>query len=143
MVIYVPITTLMEMGARLASNGVILCRSKIPFTAIQAIFELDGARGMGPRIQSPSLVDEYVCESMFGEDCLRASPKYIKKIAEQYKDDVEIPFAYRNNVYWHCRGFKLMSRRLLKRKNLSTTLLEPSLSLAPNSKAVAGGALGA
>ena len=90
--------SLKEMGARLASNGVILCRSKIPFTTIQAIFELDGARGVGPRIQSPSLVDEYVCESMFGEDCLRASPKYIKKIAEQYKDDVEIPFAYRNNV---------------------------------------------
>ena len=98
MVIYVPITALKDMGARLASNGVILCRSKIPFTAIQAIFELDGARGMGPRIQSPSLVDEYVCESMFGEDCYRASPKYIKKIAEHYKDDVEIPFAFRNNV---------------------------------------------
>ena len=98
MVIYVPITTLMEMGARLASNGVILCRSKIPFTAIQAMFELAGTRGMGPRIQSPSLVDEYVCESIDGEDCLRASPKYIKKIAEQYKDDVEIPFAFRNNV---------------------------------------------
>ena len=90
MVIYVPITTLRDMGARLASNGVILCRGKIPFTAIQAIFELDGARGMGPRIQSPSWVDEYVCESMFGEDCLRASPRYIKKIAEQYKDDVEL-----------------------------------------------------
>ena len=98
MVIYVPITALKDMGARLASNGVILCRSKIPFAAIQAIFELDGARGMGPRIQSPSLVDEYVCESMFGEDCYRASPKYIKKIAEHYKDDVEIPFAFRNNV---------------------------------------------
>ena len=98
MVIYVPITALKDMGARLASNGVVLCRSKIPFTAIQAIFELDGARGMGPRIQSPSLVDEYVCESMFGEDCYRASPKYIKKIAEHYKDDVEIPFAFRNNV---------------------------------------------
>ena len=37
MVIYVPITTLKEMGARLASNGAILCRDKIPFTAIQAI----------------------------------------------------------------------------------------------------------
>ena len=68
MVIYVPITILKEMGARLASNGVILCRGKVPFTAIQAIFELDGSRGMGPRIQSPSLVDEYVCESMLGED---------------------------------------------------------------------------
>ena len=53
---------------------------------------------MGPRIQSPSLVDEYVCESMSGENCMRASSKYIKKIAEQYKDDVEIPFTYRNNV---------------------------------------------
>ena len=53
---------------------------------------------MGPRIQSPSLVDEYVCESMFGENCVRASAKYVKKIAEQYKDDVEIPFTYRNNV---------------------------------------------
>ena len=98
MVIYVPITILKEMGARLASTGVILCRDKFPFAATQAIFELDGARGMGPRIQSPSLVDEYVCESMFGENCTRASGKYIKKIAEQYKDDVEIPFTYRNNV---------------------------------------------
>ena len=85
MVIYVPITTLKEMGARLASNGATLCRNKIPFTAIQVIFEVDGARGVGPRIQSPSLVDEYVCESMFGENCYRASPKYIKKIAEQCK----------------------------------------------------------
>ena len=98
MVIYVPITILKEMGARLASNGVILRRDKIPFAAIQAIFEIDGARGMGPRTQSPSLVDEYVCESMFGENCMRASAKYVKKIAEQYKDDVEIPFTYRNNV---------------------------------------------
>ena len=98
MVIYVPITALKEMGARLASNGVVLCRDKIPFTATQAIFELDGTRGMGSRIQSPSLVDEYVRESMFGEDCMRASPKYIKKVAEQYKDNVEIPFTYRNNV---------------------------------------------
>ena len=89
MVIYVPITALKEMGARLASNGVILCRDKIPFTATQAIFELDGTRGMGSRIQSPSLVDEYVCESMFGEDCTRASPKYIKKVAEQYKDNAQ------------------------------------------------------
>ena len=99
MVIYVPITTLKEMGARLASNAVILCRDN-PFTAIQAIFELDGTHGMGPRTQSPSLVDEYVCESMFGENCMQASSKYIKKVAEQYKDDVEIPFTYRNNVSW-------------------------------------------
>ena len=35
---------------------------------------------------------------MFGEDCMRASPRYIKKVAEQYKDNVEIPFAYRSNV---------------------------------------------
>ena len=79
MVIYVPITTLMEMGARLASNGVILCRSKIPFTAIQAIFELAGTRGMGPRIQSPSLVDEYVCESIDGEDCLTWKIAWVTK----------------------------------------------------------------
>ena len=98
MVIYVPISTLKEMGALLASNGVILCREKIPFAATQAIVELDGARGVGPRIQSPSLVDEYVCDSMFGENCVRASRKYIKKVAEQYKDDLEIPFTYRNNV---------------------------------------------
>ena len=44
------------------------------------------------------VVDEYVCESMFGEDCTRASSKYIKKVAAQYKDNVEIPFTYRNNV---------------------------------------------
>ena len=145
MVIHVPITTLKEMGARLASNGVILCRDKIPFTAIQAIFDLDGTRGMGSRIQSPSLVDEYVCESMFGEDCMRASPKYIKKVAEQYKDNVEIPFAYRNNVSLALQGFKRMSLRLHKQKSLSTTLLEPLLILTPNLKAVAaaGGALGA
>ena len=98
MVIYVPITILKEMGARLASNGVILCREKIPCNAIQAIFELDGARGMGPRIQSPSLVDEYVCETMNGEECMRASGRYIMKIAEQYRDDLEIPFTFRNNV---------------------------------------------
>ena len=98
MVIYVPIPILKEMGARLASNGVILCRDRIPYNAIHAIFELDGARGMGPRIQSPSLVDEYVCETMHGEECVRASGKYIMKVAEQYKDDPEIPFTYRNNV---------------------------------------------
>ena len=73
MVIYVPITILKQMGARLASNGVILCRGKIPYNAIQAIFELDGARGRGPRIQSPSLVDEYVRETMDGEEFMRAS----------------------------------------------------------------------
>ena len=98
MVIYVPVTILKEMGARLASNGVILCREKIPYNAIQAIFELDGARGMGPRIQSPSLVDEYVSETMNGEECMRASGRYIMKIAEQYKDDLQILFTFRNNV---------------------------------------------
>ena len=93
-----PISILKEMGARLASNGAILCREKIPYNAIQAIFELDGARGMGPRIQSPSLVDEYVCETMDGEDCVQASERYIMKVAEQYKDDLAIPFTFRNNV---------------------------------------------
>ena len=98
MVIYVPITILQEMGARLASNGVILCREKVPYTAIQAIFELDGVRGMGPRIQPPSLVDEYVCATMDGEDGVRASERYIMKVAAQCKDDLEIPFTFRNNV---------------------------------------------
>ena len=63
MVLYVPIDLLVEMGARLlATNEVILCRDKVPHTAIHAIFELKGSPEMGPRIQSPSLVDEYVCE---------------------------------------------------------------------------------
>ena len=59
---------------------------------------------MGPRIQSPSLVDEYVCETMNGEDCVRASGKYIMKVAEQYKDDLEIPFTFRNNVVGVAEG---------------------------------------
>ena len=136
MVIYVPITTLKELGARLASNGVILCRDKVPFAAVQAIFELDGTRGMGSRIQSPSLVDEYVCESMFGEDCMRASPKYIKKVAG-------FPSPTATTYHWHYNGFKGMSLRLLKQKSSSTILLEPLLILTTNLKAVSDGAPGA
>ena len=98
MAIYVPITILKEMGARLASNGVILCCDKVPYTAIHAIFELKNAREMGPRIQSPSLVDEYVCETMQGEDCMKVSERYVLKVADAYKSDIEIPFTYRNNV---------------------------------------------
>ena len=125
-VIYVPVTALKDIGACLASNGVILCRSKIPFTAIQAIFKLDGARGMGPRIQSPSLVDEYVCESIFGKDCYRASPKYIKKIAEPNTTRMSrFPSPFATIYRWHCRGFELMSLRNQKQKSLSITLIEP------------------
>ena len=75
--IYVPISTLIDLGARLATNGVILCRNKVPFSAIHAIFALSGARGMGERLQSPSLMDEYVCESFDGEDRVRASPQTV------------------------------------------------------------------
>ena len=98
MVMNVPITILREMGARLASNGVILCRDRVPHTAIHAIFELKGARDMGPRIQSPSLIDEYVCETMQGEECVKASERYVMKVADVYKSDIVIPFTFRNNV---------------------------------------------
>ena len=56
----IPITTLVEYDARLATNGVILCRCGIPFFEVHMMFEFDGARGMRARIHLPSLVDEFV-----------------------------------------------------------------------------------
>ena len=96
--LYVPIDLLVEMGARLATNGVILCRDKVPYTAIHAIFELKGSREMGPRIQSPSLVDEYVCETMQGQDFMNAGERYVMKVADMYKSDINVPFAFRKNI---------------------------------------------
>ena len=43
--IYVPISMLVDFGARLATNGVMVCRNKIPFMEISAIFALSGSRG--------------------------------------------------------------------------------------------------
>ena len=96
--IHVPISTLIDLGARLATNGVILCHSKVPFSAIHAMFAMSGARGMGERVQSPSLMDEYACESVDGEDCARASPQSVGKVADRFRADLNIPFTYRNNV---------------------------------------------
>ena len=98
MVIYVPITILKEMGARLASNGVILCRDKVPYTAIHAIFEQKGARDMGARIQSPSLIDEYACEKMQGEECMTASERYVTKVDVAHKSDIDVHFTFCNNL---------------------------------------------
>ena len=96
--LYVPIDLLVEMGVRLATNGVILCRDKVPYAAIHAIFELKGSREMGPRIQSPSLVDEYVCETMQGQDFMKAGERYVMKVADMYKSDINVPFTFRNNI---------------------------------------------
>ena len=96
--IYVPISALIDLGARLATKGVIFCRNKVPFSAIHAIFALSGTRGMGERLQSPSLVDEYVCDSIDGEDCVRASPKFVAKVADHFRADLSIPFTHQNNV---------------------------------------------
>ena len=96
--LYVPIDLLVEMGARLGTNGVILCRDKVPHTAIHAIFELKGSREMGPRIQSPSLVDEYVCETMQDQDFMNAGERYVMKAADMYKSDINVPFAFRKNI---------------------------------------------
>ena len=49
-----------HVGARLATNGVILCRCAIPFFEVEMIFELDGARGIRARVHLPLLVDEFV-----------------------------------------------------------------------------------
>ena len=65
---YVPMSTLVDYGARLATNGVILCRCKIPFTEVRAIFALAGSHGMGARLHSPSLADELVCDTADGTD---------------------------------------------------------------------------
>ena len=56
-------------------EGIILCRCTIPFTEIQAISMLSGSKGMGPRIHSPSLVDEFGCDTIDGEDYMQASCK--------------------------------------------------------------------
>ena len=141
MVIYVPITILKEMGVRLASNGVILCRGKIPFAAIQAIFELDGSRGMGPRIQSPSLVDEYVCESMFGEDFMRASGRR-RTIQGRPPNPLHLP---QQRIIDVTKGSEWTpdQRPMGKQRSLSITLLELLWIHAPSLNAVAVGALGA
>ena len=67
----------------------ILCRDKVPYTA--------SVRN-GPKATVASLVDEYVCETMQGEDCMKASERYVMKAADAYKSDIDIPFTFRNNV---------------------------------------------
>ena len=79
--IYVLLPTLMEYGARLATNGFTLCRKANLLPEITVIFELEGARGQGARLRSPSPVDEFVCETEGGEMYMAASNKFIAKIA--------------------------------------------------------------
>ena len=53
---------------------------------------------MGPRIHSPSLVDEFVCDTIDGKDYAQATNEFVGKIASKFQADINIPFAYRNNV---------------------------------------------
>ena len=56
------------------------------------------SKGMGPRIHSPSLVDEFVCDTIDGKDYAQATNEFVGKIASKFQADINIPFAYRNNV---------------------------------------------
>ena len=84
--IYVPINTLVDYGAGLAYNGVILCICK------------DGSRGVGARLLFPSLVDEFVYHTQEDEKSTQASYKFLGKTADNFGPDINIPFTYRNNV---------------------------------------------
>ena len=43
-------------------------------------------------------MNEYARESVDGEDCARASPQFVAKVADRFQADFYIPFTYGNNV---------------------------------------------
>ena len=53
---------------------------------------------MGARLPSPSLVDEFVCDTADGTDFLTASNQFVGKIANKFRSDINILFTYRNNI---------------------------------------------
>ena len=65
------------------------------------IFELNGAHGQGPRFHSLSLVDELTSSSMEtrnAETWMMASNRLIAKIADKFREDINIPFTSRSNI---------------------------------------------
>ena len=47
---------------------------------------------MGARLQLPSLVDEFVCDTAEGTDFLKASNQLVGKVANKFRADINIPF---------------------------------------------------
>ena len=73
---------------------------------------------MGERLQSPSLMDEYVRESVDGEDCVQASPQFVAKVADRFRADLNIPFTCRNNVATISRRIPDMHPNVTQTKDL-------------------------